>query len=153
MQECAAVALGLAARWLYLINQEFLELKSYLCVQLLDQARHIEGLRKRALAGGQGLKRASVTAEQALKELAAAETYAAASVGGNVLLGSPECVEPLIILSGGGTAPEQVAVGSQQVARLQAGIVAEYLERCEGAGLRGRSERSRLPHYLQQLGL
>ncbi len=69
------------------------------------------------------------------------------------LLGSPECVEPLIILSGGGTAPEQVAVGSQQVARLQAGIVAEYLERCERAGLRGRSERSRLPHYLQQLGL
>ena len=69
------------------------------------------------------------------------------------LLGSPECVEPLIILSGGGTAPEQVAVGSQRVARLQAGIVAEYLERCEGAGLRGRSERSRLLHYLQQLGL
>ena len=224
LQECAAVALGLAARWLYLVNQEFLELKSYLCLQLLDQARQIEGLRKRALAGGQGLKRASVTAEQALKELFAAETYPAASVGGNVLLGSfllgvyrqvaavapspvelrlfrlglqdtarlvaygsgqlryhlshqpqqagalqayldgvehclvgllgsPECVEPLIILSGGGTAPEQVAVGSQQVARLQAGIVAEYLERCERAGLRGRSERSRLPHYLQQLGL
>ena len=88
LQECAAVALGLAARWLYLVNQEFLELKSYLCLQLLDQARQIEGLRKRALAGGQGLKRASVTAEQALKELSAAETYPAASVGGNVLLGS-----------------------------------------------------------------
>ena len=41
------------------------------------------------------------------------------------------------------------AAKSQQVARLQAGIVAEYLERCERAGLRGRSERSRLPHYLR----
>jgi hypothetical protein len=45
---------------------------------------------------------------------------------------------------------KKVQVGSQRVARLQAGIVAEYLERCEGAGLRGRTERSRLPHYLKR---
>ena len=37
--------------------------------------------------GGQGLKRASVTAEQALKELCAAETYPTASVASNLMLG------------------------------------------------------------------
>ena len=69
LQECATVVMGIAAHWVYSINQEFLELKSYLSAQIFDQARHIEAFRKRALAGGQGLKRASVTAEQALKEI------------------------------------------------------------------------------------
>ena len=88
LQECAAVVMGVSSRWIYSINQEFLELKSYLCAQILDQARHIEVFRKRALLGGQGLKRASVTAEQALKEILGAETYIEASLGGNLMLGS-----------------------------------------------------------------
>ncbi|MBI3738923.1 MAG: ferritin-like domain-containing protein, partial [Chloroflexi bacterium] len=75
LQETATVAMGFPSRWIYLINQEFLELKSYLSAQILDYARHVDVFRKRALAGGQGLKRASVAAEQALKELLSAETY------------------------------------------------------------------------------
>src|SRR6266852_8159523 len=88
LQECATVAMGISAHWVYLINQEFLELKSYLCAQILDQARHVEAFRKRALAGGQGLKRASVSVEQALKEILSAETYSTGSVAGNLMLGS-----------------------------------------------------------------
>ncbi|HEV8713446.1 MAG TPA: hypothetical protein VGX03_11545, partial [Candidatus Binatia bacterium] len=186
LQECAAVVMGVSAHWIYSINQEFLELKSYLSAQIFDQARHIEALRKRALAGGQGLKRASVTAEQALKEILSVETYPSGSVAGNLMLGSfllglyrhiaaaapspvdgklfrfamqdtarvvaygsgnlryhlthqpqqvtvlhdyldsaehcllgligsQECCEPLVVLSGGGTAPAQVQLGCQRV--------------------------------------
>jgi hypothetical protein len=224
LQECATVAMGISAHWVYSINQEFLELKSYLCAQILDQARHVEAFRKRTLAGGQGLKRASMTAEQALKEIFAAETYSEGSVAGNVLLGSfllslyrhlaavtpsvvdcrlfrlvmqdaarmvaygsgnlryhlahqpqqvnifhdyldsaehcllgligsQECLEPLIVLSGGGVVQEQIQAGCQRVTRFLAHSVAEYLERCERAGLTRRTERSRLPQYLKQLGM
>jgi hypothetical protein len=224
MQECATVIMGGASKWIYSINQEFLELKSYLCTQIFDQARHLEALRKRALAGGQGLKRASVAAEQALKELLSAETYVETSVGCNLLLGSfqlgmyrhlaavtpsatdqrlfrlmvqdaarvvaygsgqlryhlthqphqasflhdylesaehcflgligsQECLEPLILLSGGGTLQEQLQLGGRRVAGFLGRLVAEYLERCEQAGLAERQKRSRLPQYLKQLGI
>jgi len=224
LQECATVAMGISAHWVYSINQEFLELKSYLCAQILDQARHVEAFRKRALAGGQGLKRASVSVEQALKEILSAETYSTGSVAGNLMLGSfllslyrhmaavapsptdltlfrlvmqdaarmvaygsgnlhyhlahqphhvafihdyldaaehcllgligsQECLEPLIILSGGGTAANQVQAGCQHAARFLAQTVVEYLQRCERAGLTGRTERSRLPQYLKRLGI
>lgn len=224
LQECATVALGISSHWIYSINQEFLELKSYLCAQILDQARHVEAFRKRALAGGQGLKRASVSAEQALKEILSAETYIASSVAGNLMLGSyllglyrhtaaiapsqadarlfrlamqdtarmvaygsgnlryhlvhqpqqattlhnyldaaehcllglfgsPESIEPLLLLSGGGTDTAHVQRGSQAVAHFLQQTVTEYLERCERAGLTGRAARSRLPHYLKQLGI
>jgi hypothetical protein len=224
LQECVAVTVGLSSHWIYSINQEFLELKSYLSTQILDQARHIEVFRKRALVGGQGLKRASATAEQALKEIFSAETYIQSSVAGNLMLGSfllglyrhvaavapsrtdrklfrfvmqdtarlvaygngnlryhlihqphqtaflndyldatehcllgligsQECLEPLIILSGGGTASAQVQAGSRRVARFLTTTVAEYLERCEHAGLIGRTEQSRLPQYLKRLGV
>ena len=224
LQECATVVMGVSSRWIYSINQEFLELKSYLCAQILDQARHVEAFRKRALVGGQGLKRASVTAEQALKEVLSAGTYIEASLGGNLMLGSfllglyrqvaavapspadrklfslvtqdaarlvsygsghvryhimhlphqeatlhsyldtaehcllgvlgsEEYLEPLIILAGGGTAPSEVQNGSRRIIRFLSQTVREYLERCERAGLTGRAQRSRLPHYLQQLGV
>jgi hypothetical protein len=224
MQECATVIMGGASKWIYSINQEFLELKSYLCTQIFDQARDLEALRKRALVGGQGLKRASVAAEQALKELLTAETYGETSVGCNLLLGSfqlgmcrhvaavtpsvtdqhffrlmiqdvarvvaygggqlryhlahqphqanllhdyldsaehcllgligsQECVEPLIVLSGGGTNGAQLHQGSRRVATFLRRFVDEYLERCEHAGLADRSKRSRLPRYLQQLDI
>ena len=222
LQECATVVMGISSRWIYSINQEFLELKSYLCAQILDQARHIEAFRKRALLGGQGLKRASVTAEQALKEILGAETYIEASLGGNLMLGSfllsvyrqvaavapslaerklfslvtqdaarlvgygsghlryhiahlpqqevklhsyldtaehcllgilgsEEYLEPLLILAGGGTTPAQVKTGSRRVVQFLSQTTAEYLERCERAGLQGRAQRSRLPQYLQRI--
>jgi hypothetical protein len=88
LEEVALVAMEVPARWVFAINQEFLELKSFLCAQMIDEARHVEACRKRALVTGEGLGRASVSAEQALKELLSAETYPEASLGTNLLLGS-----------------------------------------------------------------
>src|SRR4030095_12997358 len=88
LEEVGLVAMEAPARWVFVINQEFLELKSFLCAQMIDEGRHVEACRKRALASGQGLGTPSVAAEQALKELLSAETYPEASVGTNVLLGS-----------------------------------------------------------------
>jgi hypothetical protein len=216
LEEIALVAMEVPSRWIFAINQEFLELKSFLCAQMIDEARHVEAFRKRALAGGQGLKRASATAEQALKEVLFAETYPEGSLAMNVLLatlvvnvlaraaatartpldaklfrlcmqdtgrslaygmgqaryllahqpgraaqledyldrtehcffgvaGSPELLEPLIVLAGGGTARAEIAAGCRSVARLMESAVAQYLERCDALGLRGRRQRSRLP--------
>ncbi len=58
-QECALVAMDFPSRWVALINQEFIELKSFMCAQMLDDARLLEAFRKRALYGGAGLGRAS----------------------------------------------------------------------------------------------
>ena len=38
------------------INQEFLELKSFLCAQMIDEARHVEACRKRALVERPGAR-------------------------------------------------------------------------------------------------
>ncbi len=214
LEEIALVVMEAPSRWVFGINQEFLELKSYLCAQMIDQARHVEVFRKRALAGGKGLKRASVTAEQALKEILFAETYPEASLAGNVLLNSlvlavfrhvaavaptpvdarlfrlamqdtareiaygvgqvryhlqqqphragflqdyldrtehtfagiaasPELMEPLIILTGGGTSREAVQHGSTRVRKLYQLAADEYLERLAAVGL-PRRDRSRL---------
>ncbi len=224
LQEVATGALGIPSRWVYLINQEFLEVKSYLSAQILDYARHVDVFRKRALAGGQGLKRASVAAEQALKEILSAETYPQSSLGGNVLLGSfllnlyryaetisptntdqkifrfamqdvarsvsygmahiryhlthqpeqrdplhayldraehcllgllgsPECLEPLILLSARTLAPQAIHAGCLSVSRFVAQTAADYLERCESVGLDGRKHRSRLLPLLKKLGV
>ena len=88
LEEISLVMMEFPSRWVFYINQEFLELKSYLCAQMIDEARHVEVFRKRALAGGSGLKRASATAEQALKEILCAETYPEASLACNVMLAS-----------------------------------------------------------------
>jgi hypothetical protein len=215
LEEVALVVMEMPSRWIFSINQEFLELKSHLCAQMIDEARHVEVFRKRALAGGQGLKRASATAEQALKEILFAETYPEGCFATNVMLatlvanvlahaaatartpvdaklfrlclqdtgrelaygmgqarylfahqphkraqledyldrtehcffgiaGSPELVEPLILLSGGGTTKEQVAHGCRVVARMMARTVEQYLGRCDALGLEERRRRSRL---------
>lgn len=216
LEEIALVTMEMPSRWVFSINQEFLELKSYLCAQMIDEARHVEVFRKRALAGGQGLKRASPTAEQALKEVLFAETFPEGSFAMNVMLGtlvahvlahasatarlpidaklfrlclqdtgrelaygmaqaryhfahqphkraqledyldrtehtffgvagSPELLEPLIVLSGGGTTREQVTHGCRAVAHMMARTVEQYLARCDALGLEERRRRSRLP--------
>jgi hypothetical protein len=46
------VAGDFPAKWMYRIPQDFLEVKSFLSTQIMDEARHQEVFRKRALAGG-----------------------------------------------------------------------------------------------------
>ena len=86
LQECALVSLDFPSRWVPLINQDFIEQKSWMCAQMLDWARLNEAFRKRALYGGAGLKRASVAAEQGLKEWLYADTFPLGSVSINLSL-------------------------------------------------------------------
>ena len=84
LQECTLVALDFPSRWVALINQEFIELKSFMCAQMLDGARLLEAFRKRALYGGAGMGRASAAAEQGLKELLWASLYPRGSLSINL---------------------------------------------------------------------
>jgi len=222
LDEVGLVAMEAPARWVFSINQEFIELKSFLCAQMIDEARHVEACRKRALVSGQGLGRASVSAEQALKELLSAETYPEASLATNLLLGSfalamyraiaaladtradrllgtlsmqdvarsvaygaghvryllahqparaaaladyldrtehtvvgiagsPEFLEPLVLLAAGSRDPAALARGGALARRWFAAALEEYLARCEAVGLSGRRARSRLPQLVHAL--
>jgi hypothetical protein len=222
VQECALVDLDFSSKWVPLINQDFTEQKSFMCAQMLDASRLLEAFRKRALLGGAGLGRASVTAEQGLKEWLWAATYPSGSLSINLalggyllalyrqiaafaptradralmgfamqdaarqtaygvghiryhlhhqpaqevalqeyldetehvmlgLLGSPELLEPLIVICGGGLRPEQVRVGRDAVAKFIRLAVREYLERLESAALFGRLQRSRIPAIIEQV--
>jgi hypothetical protein len=222
LQECTQVTLDFPSRWVALINQDFLEQKSWMCAQMLDASRLFEVFRKRALLGGSGLKRASVAAEQGLKEWLWAERYPEGSLSINLalggflltlyrhvaafaptnvdrcimryamqdaarqvaygsgqlryyvhhrplevaameqyvddeehvliaLLGSPEVLEPLIIISGGGLDAAQVRTGRIAVLKFIRLAVQEYLERISAAGLKGHSKRSRIPGMIDRI--
>jgi hypothetical protein len=222
LQECTQITLDFPSRWVALINQDFLEQKSWMCAQMLDASRLFEVFRKRALFGGSGLKRASVHAEQGLKEWLWAETYPQGSVSVNLalaglllaiyrhvaafapsrvdtvimryamqdagrqvaygsgqlryyighrplevpameqyvedsehvilaLLGSPEILEPMIIISGGGLDAAQVRAGRIAVLKFIRLAVQEYLERISAAGLKGHSKRSRIPQLIDRI--
>ena len=49
------IAADLPAKWMWRMNHDFLEAKMFLCTQIMDEARHSEVFRKRALANGGGL--------------------------------------------------------------------------------------------------
>src|SRR3972149_2308626 len=51
LSEVEMIATDLPAKWVSRINHDFVELKSLLCMQTVDEARHTEVFRKRALAG------------------------------------------------------------------------------------------------------
>ncbi len=74
LTEVEFVAGDFPAKWLYRIPQDFLEVKSFLATQVVDEARHQEVFRKRALAGG-GLLHASPGFEWALKAILEAPTH------------------------------------------------------------------------------
>ena len=87
LQECELVSLDFPSRWVALVNQDFIEQKSFMCGQMLDASRLLEVFRKRTLYGGAGMKRANVNAEQGLKEWLWAETYPQGSLSINLALG------------------------------------------------------------------
>jgi hypothetical protein len=74
LTEVEFVAGDFPAKWLYRIPQDFLEVKSFLATQLMDEARHQEVFRKRAIAGG-GLRHAAPGFEWALKAILEAPTH------------------------------------------------------------------------------
>jgi len=74
LTEVEFVAGDFPAKWMYRIPQDFLEVKSFLATQIMDEARHQEVFRKRAIAGG-GLMHAAPGFEWALQAILQAPTH------------------------------------------------------------------------------
>jgi hypothetical protein len=85
LSEVEMIATDLPAKWSHHMNSYFQEVKGFIATQCIDEARHTEVFRKRALANGVGLLRASVRGEHALKGLLEADSYSEGSVFLHVL--------------------------------------------------------------------
>jgi hypothetical protein len=77
--EVEMIATDLPAKWLWRMNNQFNEVKHFIATQAIDEARHAEVFRKRALAGGVGLMEALPQAEHSLKAILDGDTYSEAS--------------------------------------------------------------------------
>ena len=75
LSEVEMVASDFPAKWLWRINHDFVEAKMFLCTQVMDEARHTEVFRKRALANGGGLGKAKSVVERFLKLILDAQSY------------------------------------------------------------------------------
>ena len=75
LSEVEMVASDFPAKWLWRINHQFVEAKMFLCTQCMDEARHTEVFRKRALANGGGLGQAKSVVERFLALILDAESY------------------------------------------------------------------------------
>lgn len=79
------IATDLPAKWSHHMNSYFQEVKGFIASQCIDEARHTEVFRKRALANGVGLLQASSRSEHALKGILEADSYSEGSVFLHVL--------------------------------------------------------------------
>lgn len=75
LSEVEMVASDFPAKWLWRINHDFVEAKMFLCTQAMDEARHTEVFRKRALANGGGLGKSKSVIERFLKLILDAQSY------------------------------------------------------------------------------
>jgi hypothetical protein len=75
LTEIEMIASDFPAKWLWQMNQHFHEVKMFLCTQAMDEARHLEVFRKRALANGGGLMRCLTGTEVFLRTILHAPTY------------------------------------------------------------------------------
>jgi hypothetical protein len=75
LSEVEMVASDFPAKWLWRINHDFVEVKMFLCTQCMDEARHTEVFRKRALVNGGGLGKAKAVVERFLKLILDASSY------------------------------------------------------------------------------
>jgi hypothetical protein len=74
------------SKWVWHINHELMELKSWLCTQMFDAARLADVFRKRAIAGGTGLGHDHAPLEELLKGVLDSGTYPCASVAAYLAL-------------------------------------------------------------------
>jgi len=79
LAEVEFVAGDMPAKWLCRINHDFHEVKLFLASQIMDEARHLDVFRKRALANGGGLMMASPGQEELLAAILEAPDYTTAS--------------------------------------------------------------------------
>lgn len=80
------VAADVPSRWVWLMNQEFHEIKYLQCAHMFDAARMAEAFRKRALYGHGALGRDSRELGDFLKMVIDSETYPLASAATNLTL-------------------------------------------------------------------
>ncbi|MDP6375389.1 MAG: hypothetical protein QF921_07990 [Pseudomonadales bacterium] len=80
------VAADVPSRWVWLMNQEFHEIKYLLCAQMFDAARLAEAFRKRALFGHKSLGKDSWELGEFLKSVIDSESYPLASAATNLTL-------------------------------------------------------------------
>ncbi|MFQ5665189.1 MAG: ferritin-like domain-containing protein [Candidatus Binatia bacterium] len=80
LTEVEMIATDVPAKWMGRLNADFFEVKNFIATQAMDEARHAEVFRKRALTTGWGLMRASLANERNLKFLRDADSFAEASL-------------------------------------------------------------------------
>jgi hypothetical protein len=80
LTEVEMIATDVPAKWLGRLNADFFEVKNFIATQAMDEARHAEVFRKRALSTGWGLLRASHHNEHNLKFLRDADSFAESSL-------------------------------------------------------------------------
>src|SRR5262249_19683188 len=78
LTEVEMIATDVPAKWMGRLNADFFEVKNFIATQAMDEARHAEIFRKRALSTGYGLMRASQHNEHNLKFLRDADSFAEA---------------------------------------------------------------------------
>ena len=79
LTEIEMIAADLPAKWMWRMNHDYLEAKMFLCTQIMDEARHAEVFRKRALANGGGLLYSRSSGENLLRSILEAKTYTQAT--------------------------------------------------------------------------
>jgi hypothetical protein len=86
LQSIGLVAADVAAKWEWLMNQEFHEVKYLMCLQMIDAARIAEAFRKRALYGEGALGADFRELGELLKIVFESGTYPCASASMNLAL-------------------------------------------------------------------
>jgi hypothetical protein len=79
LTEVEMIATDVPAKWMGRLNADFFEVKNFISTQAMDEARHAEVFRKRALTTGYGLMKASPQNELNLKFLRDADSFAESS--------------------------------------------------------------------------
>jgi len=76
LTEVEMIATDVPAEWMGKLNNNFTEVKNFMATQVMDEARHAEVFRKRALTTGYGLMKASPQNEISLKQIRDADSFA-----------------------------------------------------------------------------
>ena len=221
LQECQIVSMDFPSKWVAVINQDFLDQKSWMSRRCSTRRACSKVSQARAVRRC-GTGRASVTAEQGLKEWLWADQFPQGSVSINLslagflltlyrqvgafaptnvdrkimryamqdaarqtayglgqlryflkhrpldangmesdldqtehallgLIGSPELLEPMIIICGGGLEKAQVDKGRAATAKFIKLATREYMERIAAAGLAGHGKRSKIPAMVDRI--
>jgi hypothetical protein len=80
LTEVEMIATDVPAEWMGKLNNNFMEVKNFMATQVMDEARHAEVFRKRALTTGYGLMKASPQNEISLKHIRDADSFAEMSL-------------------------------------------------------------------------